>query len=84
MSIVKSYLFFASEVISVTLKDETGMVNVSVWRDVAERQGEVIHLVAGKPEISCTARAERRLSGIAHHPGCAQPRGVVRRDQPLI
>jgi error-prone DNA polymerase len=57
----------ASGVIFVTLEDETGMVNVVVWRDVAERQrrpllgsqllavhgtverqGEVIHLVAGK------------------------------------
>ena len=57
----------ASGVIFVTLEDETGMVNVVVWRDVAdrqrrtllgsqllavhgvvERQGEVIHLIAGK------------------------------------
>ena len=57
----------ASGVIFVTLEDETGMINVVVWRDVAdrqrrallgsqllavhgvvERQGEVIHLVAGK------------------------------------
>jgi error-prone DNA polymerase len=56
-----------SGVIFVTLEDETGMINVVVWRDVAdrqrrallgsqllavhgtvERQGEVIHLVAGK------------------------------------
>jgi error-prone DNA polymerase len=54
-------------VIFVTLEDETGMVNVVVWRDVAEnqrrallgsqllavhgtveRQGEVVHLIAGK------------------------------------
>ncbi len=57
----------ASGVIFVTLEDETGMVNVVVWRDVAEnqrrallasqllavhgtveRQGEVVHLIAGK------------------------------------
>jgi len=57
----------ASGVIFVTLEDETGMVNVVVWRDVAEsqrrallgsqllavhgtveRQGEVVHLLAGK------------------------------------
>jgi len=57
----------ASGVIFVTLEDETGMINVVVWRDVAdrqrrallgsqllavhgvvERQGEVIHLIAGK------------------------------------
>jgi error-prone DNA polymerase len=57
----------ASGVIFVTLEDETGMINVVVWRDVAERQrrpllgshllavhgrverqGDVIHLVAGK------------------------------------
>ncbi|HTS55239.1 MAG TPA: error-prone DNA polymerase [Burkholderiales bacterium] len=57
----------ASGVIFVTLEDETGMINVVVWRDVAEkqrrallgsqllavhgvleRQGDVIHLIAGK------------------------------------
>jgi error-prone DNA polymerase len=57
----------ASGVIFVTLEDETGMINVVVWRDVAEkqrrallgsqllavhgvleRQGGVIHLIAGK------------------------------------
>jgi error-prone DNA polymerase len=57
----------ASGVIFVTLEDETGMINVVVWRAVAEqqrqallgsqllavhgvieRQGDVIHLVAGK------------------------------------
>jgi error-prone DNA polymerase len=57
----------ASGVIFVTLEDETGMINVVVWRTVAEqqrrallgshllavhgvveRQGEVVHLVAGK------------------------------------
>jgi error-prone DNA polymerase len=57
----------ASGVIFVTLEDETGMINVVVWRNVAEqqrrallgshllavhgvieRQGEVIHLVAGR------------------------------------
>jgi error-prone DNA polymerase len=57
----------ASGVIFVTLEDETGMINVVVWRDVAEkqrrallgsqllavhgvleRQGNVIHLIAGK------------------------------------
>jgi error-prone DNA polymerase len=51
----------------VTLEDETGMVNVIVWRDLAERQrrellrsslmtvygklereGEVVHVVAGR------------------------------------
>ena len=56
----------ASGVIFVTLEDETGMINVVVWRDVAERQrrellgsqllavhgvlerqGDVIHLIAG-------------------------------------
>jgi error-prone DNA polymerase len=59
----------ASGVIFVTLEDETGMVNVVVWRTVSEnqrrallgshlmavhgvieRQGEVVHLVAGKLE----------------------------------
>jgi error-prone DNA polymerase len=59
----------ASGVIFVTLEDETGMVNVVVWRSVSEnqrrallgshlmavhgvieRQGEVVHLVAGKLE----------------------------------
>jgi len=57
----------ASGVIFVTLEDETGMINVVVWRDVAERQrrallgsqllavhgalerqGEVVHLIAGR------------------------------------
>ena len=57
----------ASGVIFVTLEDETGTINVVVWRDVAEkqrrallasqllavygtleRQGEVVHLIAGK------------------------------------
>jgi error-prone DNA polymerase len=57
----------ASGVIFVTLEDETGMINVVVWRDVAdkqrrallgsqllavhgvlERQGDVVHLIAGK------------------------------------
>jgi error-prone DNA polymerase len=57
----------ATGVIFVTLEDETGMVNVVVWRDVAEhqrrallgsqllavhgtveREGEVVHLIAGK------------------------------------
>ena len=57
----------ASGVTFVTLEDETGMINVIVWRDLAEkqrrellranlltvygqleRQGEVIHLIAGK------------------------------------
>ena len=57
----------ASGVTFVTLEDETGMINVIVWRDLAERQrrellsanlltvygrmekeGEVIHLVAGR------------------------------------
>jgi len=57
----------ASGVIFVTLEDETGMINVVVWRNVAERQrrallgsqllavhgvlerqGDVIHLIAGK------------------------------------
>jgi error-prone DNA polymerase len=56
----------ASGVTFVTLEDETGMVNVVVWRDLAERQrkellranlltvygtlereGEVVHLIAG-------------------------------------
>jgi len=56
-----------SGVIFVTLEDETGTINVVVWRDVAdrqrrallasqllavhgtlERQGEVVHLIAGK------------------------------------
>jgi len=56
-----------SGVIFVTLEDETGMINVVVWRDVAERQrrallgsqllavhgalerqGEVVHLIAGR------------------------------------
>jgi error-prone DNA polymerase len=59
----------ASGVIFVTLEDETGMVNVVVWRTVSEtqrrallgshlmavhgvieRDGEVVHLVAGKLE----------------------------------
>jgi error-prone DNA polymerase len=59
----------ASGVIFVTLEDETGCVNVVVWRDVAERQrrtllgarllavegrverdGEVVHLIAGRLE----------------------------------
>ena len=59
----------ASGVIFVTLEDETGMVNVVVWRSVAEnqrrallashllavhgvieRQGEVVHLIAGRLE----------------------------------
>jgi error-prone DNA polymerase len=59
----------ASGVIFVTLEDETGCVNVVVWRDVAERQrrtllgarllavegrierdGEVVHLIAGQLE----------------------------------
>ena len=59
----------ASGVIFVTLEDETGTVNVVVWRNVSEtqrrallgshlmavhgvieRQGEVVHLVAGKLE----------------------------------
>jgi error-prone DNA polymerase len=59
----------ASGVIFVTLEDETGMVNVVVWRTVSEnqrrallgshlmavhgvieREGEVVHLVAGKLE----------------------------------
>ncbi len=57
----------ATGVIFVTLEDETGMVNVVVWHDVAEhqrrallgsqllavhgtveREGEVVHLIAGK------------------------------------
>jgi error-prone DNA polymerase len=57
----------ASGVTFVTLEDETGFINVVVWRDLAERQrtallssrlmgvmgviereGEVVHLVAGK------------------------------------
>jgi len=57
----------ASGVIFVTLEDETGSVNVIVWRDLAERQrrellgsrllgvhgvlereGEVVHLIAGR------------------------------------
>jgi error-prone DNA polymerase len=57
----------ASGVIFVTLEDETGMVNVVVWNDLAqkqrrellgsrllavhgvvERQGEVVHLIAGR------------------------------------
>lgn len=57
----------ASGVTFVTLEDETGMINVIVWRDLAERQrkellrsslltvygtlereGEVVHLVAGR------------------------------------
>jgi len=57
----------ASGVIFVTLEDETGLVNVVVWRDLAERQrrellgsgllavygvlerqGEVVHVVAGR------------------------------------
>jgi error-prone DNA polymerase len=57
----------ASGVIFVTLEDETGMVNVVVWRNVSEtqrrallgshllavhgvieRQGEVVHLIAGR------------------------------------
>jgi error-prone DNA polymerase len=57
----------ASGVTFVTLEDETGMVNVIVWRDLAERQrkellrssllavygtlereGEVVHLIAGR------------------------------------
>jgi len=57
----------ASGVIFVTLEDETGMINVVVWRDVTERQrrallgsqllavhgvlerqGGVVHLIAGK------------------------------------
>jgi error-prone DNA polymerase len=59
----------ASGVIFITLEDETGCVNVVVWRDVAERQrrtllgarllvvegrverdGEVVHLIAGRLE----------------------------------
>ena len=57
----------ASGVTFVTLEDETGMVNVIVWRDLADRQrkellrsslmsvygtlereGEVVHLIAGR------------------------------------
>jgi error-prone DNA polymerase len=57
----------ASGVTFVTLEDETGMINVVVWRDLAERQrkellrsslmtvygtlereGEVVHLIAGR------------------------------------
>jgi error-prone DNA polymerase len=57
----------ASGVIFVTLEDETGMVNVVVWRNVSEtqrrellgshlmavhgvieRQGDVVHLIAGR------------------------------------
>jgi error-prone DNA polymerase len=57
----------ASGVIFVTLEDETGMINVIVWRDLAERQrkellrsnlltvygtlereGDVVHLIAGR------------------------------------
>ncbi|TMH53663.1 MAG: error-prone DNA polymerase, partial [Betaproteobacteria bacterium] len=57
----------ASGVTFVTLEDETGMVNVIVWHDLAERQrkellrsslltvygtlereGEVVHLIAGR------------------------------------
>jgi error-prone DNA polymerase len=57
----------ASGVTFITLEDETGMVNVIVWRDLAERQrkellrshlltvygtlereGEVVHLIAGR------------------------------------
>ena len=57
----------ASGVIFVTLEDETGMVNVVVWRSVSdaqrrallgarlmavhgvlERDGEVVHLIAGR------------------------------------
>jgi error-prone DNA polymerase len=57
----------ASGVTFVTLEDETGMINVIVWRDLAERQrkellrsglmtvygtlereGEVVHLIAGQ------------------------------------
>jgi error-prone DNA polymerase len=57
----------ASGVTFVTLEDETGMINVIVWRDLAERQrkellrsslltvygtlereGEVVHLIAGR------------------------------------
>jgi error-prone DNA polymerase len=59
----------ASGVIFVTLEDETGMINVVVWRGVAEnqrrallgshllavhgvieREGEVVHLIAGRLE----------------------------------
>jgi error-prone DNA polymerase len=59
----------ASGVIFVTLEDETGCVNVVVWRDIADRQrrallgarllavegrierdGEVVHLIAGRLE----------------------------------
>ena len=57
----------ASGVVFVTLEDETGSVNVVVWRDLGERQrrellgarllgvhgilerdGEVVHLIAGR------------------------------------
>ena len=57
----------ASGVTFVTLEDETGMINVIVWRDLAERQrkellrsnlmsvygtlereGDVVHVVAGR------------------------------------
>ncbi len=76
----------ASGVIFVTLEDETGMINVVVWRDVAEkqrrallgsqllavhgvleRQGDVVHLIAGKlADHSAPPRPTRGpLSGLS-------------------
>ena len=78
----------ASGVTFVTLEDETGMINVIVWRDLAERQrkellranlltvygtlereGEVVHLIAG---------ALARSDGAARQAGRALARFSLR------
>jgi len=71
---------------SFTLEDETGMVNVIVWRDLADRQrkellrsslmsvygtlereGEVVHLIAGRlrDQTATAGESGRTLAGLS-------------------
>ena len=61
----------ASGVTFVTLEDETGMINVIVWRDLAERQRKELLRVESADRIR-HARARRR--------GRASDRGAIARS----
>jgi error-prone DNA polymerase len=50
----------ASGVILVTLEDETGMINVVVWRNVAEKQRRHSSDPSCSPCTACRARGRRR------------------------
>jgi error-prone DNA polymerase len=56
----------ASGVIFVTLEDETGMVNVVVWRDVAERQRRALlgsQLLAVHGNVECQGEVVHLIAG---------------------